>query len=324
MSPLMADIVAKRVFASRRATLIQKIDPPRNIDSSGAPVGFESCALGGGRGLLQQNLPKADIPTARFRRDPESLLAGHRVILLSDRLTTNQFGIVRNRQRPTRQITLHLIATLLHKERMLGFGLDSFREDRQIKASAETDDCTHDCLGVVVGFQVANKDTIDLDLVKFEGLQIRQGRISGSEIVHCNPHAKRLEATQDRYRAREVVNHNALGDFEFEAARSKTGFEQNRMDEPRQVAVAELHRRDIDRNGQRLRPGCGFVTSLTQDPFAYRDDETALLSNGNKRGGWDHAAFWTLPAGQRFKPDGFARHFLLRLIVQEQFATING
>src|ERR1019366_4949761 len=44
---LTADIVAKRFFASRRATLIQKIDPPRNIDSSGAPVGFESCALGG-------------------------------------------------------------------------------------------------------------------------------------------------------------------------------------------------------------------------------------------------------------------------------------
>jgi hypothetical protein len=43
----MADIVAKRFFASRRATLIQKIDAPRNIDSSGAPVGFESCALGG-------------------------------------------------------------------------------------------------------------------------------------------------------------------------------------------------------------------------------------------------------------------------------------
>jgi hypothetical protein len=51
----MADIVAKRFFASRRATLIQKIDPTRNIDSSGAPVGFESCALGGGRRLLQQN-----------------------------------------------------------------------------------------------------------------------------------------------------------------------------------------------------------------------------------------------------------------------------
>src|ERR1019366_8489061 len=61
---LTADIVAKRFFASRRATLIQKIDPPRKIDSSGAPIGFESCALGGGRRLLQQNRHKADMPTA--------------------------------------------------------------------------------------------------------------------------------------------------------------------------------------------------------------------------------------------------------------------
>jgi hypothetical protein len=54
---LCADIVAKRFFASRRATLIQEIDLSRKIDSSGAPIGFESCALGGGRRLLQQNLP---------------------------------------------------------------------------------------------------------------------------------------------------------------------------------------------------------------------------------------------------------------------------
>ena len=61
---LLADIVAKRVFASRRATLIQKIDLPRKIDSSGAHIGFESCAVGGGRRLLQQNRHKADNPTA--------------------------------------------------------------------------------------------------------------------------------------------------------------------------------------------------------------------------------------------------------------------
>jgi len=57
----LADIVAKRIFASRRATLIQEIDLARKIDSIDAPVGFESCAVGGGRRLLQQNRPKADI-----------------------------------------------------------------------------------------------------------------------------------------------------------------------------------------------------------------------------------------------------------------------
>jgi hypothetical protein len=38
MSPLLADFVAKRFFASRRATLIQGISLSRKIDSSGALV----------------------------------------------------------------------------------------------------------------------------------------------------------------------------------------------------------------------------------------------------------------------------------------------
>ena len=59
----LADIVAKRLFALRRATLIQEIDMPRKIDSSGAPVGFDSCALGGGHRLLQQNRHLASVWT---------------------------------------------------------------------------------------------------------------------------------------------------------------------------------------------------------------------------------------------------------------------
>ena len=55
---------------------------------------------------------------------------------------------------------------------MLGFVLDAFREDRQLEASAETDDCTHDRFGMVVTFQVANEVAIDLDLVARERLQI--------------------------------------------------------------------------------------------------------------------------------------------------------
>ena len=55
--PLSADIVAKRFFASRRATLIQEMDPSRKIDSNDALIGFESCSLGGERRLLQQYLP---------------------------------------------------------------------------------------------------------------------------------------------------------------------------------------------------------------------------------------------------------------------------
>src|SRR5674476_322593 len=89
------------------------------------------------------------------------------------------------------------------------------------------------------------------------------------------------------------------------------------MDEPWQVAMAKMDRRDIDRNGQRLRPGCGFATGLAQNPFAHRDDETALFGDRDKRTGWDHAAFWTLPAGQCFKPDGLPRLWQARRRLHE-------
>jgi hypothetical protein len=36
----MADTVAKRIFVSWRATLIQELDASRKIDSNGALVGF--------------------------------------------------------------------------------------------------------------------------------------------------------------------------------------------------------------------------------------------------------------------------------------------
>jgi hypothetical protein len=82
------------------------------------------------------------VPNADKR--PVSLLAGYPVTFLGNRLKTGEIGVVRDRQRPTSEITLHLVATFLHKERVLGFGLDPFRQDRQIKTLAETDDCSHD------------------------------------------------------------------------------------------------------------------------------------------------------------------------------------
>jgi len=85
-------------------------------------------------------------------------------------------------------------------------------------------------------------------------MQIGQGRIPGSEIIQCDPHAERLEPSENRYRARKIVNQYALGDFKFETSRSEAGLKQDRMDQARQVALAELNRRNVNGNGQRIRP----------------------------------------------------------------------
>src|SRR5665647_2063292 len=158
----------------------------------------------------------------------------------------DQFGIVRNRQRPTGQITLHLVAAFPHQGRVLGVSFDAFGQDRNVEAVAETDDRTNNRHGMAAVFQVANKSAVNLDLIERERMQIGQGRIPGSEIIQCDPHAERLEPSENRYRARKIVNQYALGDFKFETSRSEAGLKQDRMDQARQVALAELNRRNVN------------------------------------------------------------------------------
>jgi hypothetical protein len=73
---LSADTVAKRFFASQRATLIQGIDLLRKNDSSDVSIGFDSCALGGHRQLLQQNLPIGDELSALQLGLPSVMISG--------------------------------------------------------------------------------------------------------------------------------------------------------------------------------------------------------------------------------------------------------
>src|ERR1700676_1364710 len=89
---------------------------------------------------------------------------------------------------------------------------------------------------------------VDLDLVERERLQIGQRRISRAKVVHCDANAKQLEASQDREAAREILDQHALGDFKFQPARRKAGFQQHRMDQSRQVTMAELDWGQIDRD----------------------------------------------------------------------------
>ncbi len=74
------------------------------------------------------------------------------------------------------------------------------------------------------------------------------------------------------------------------------------MDELRQIAVMELDRRDVHRNPQRIGPRRGFLTGLTQDPFAERNDLRALFGDRNKGLGRYPAAFRAVPACQASKP----------------------
>ena len=55
-----------------------------------------------------------------------------------------------------------------------------------------------------------------------------------------------FQPAQDRDRAVEVADQHAFGDFELEPRRRQAGLQQHLVHQLRQVAVLELHRRQID------------------------------------------------------------------------------
>ena len=99
-----------------------------------------------------------------------------------------------------------------------------------------------------------------------------------------------LQAAQDGDAAREIIDQHPLGDFKLQACRRKAGFEQHRMNQSHEVAVAELNRRQIDRDLQRLRPRGRFAAGFAEHPFADLHDQAALLGDWNEGRGRNHAA----------------------------------
>ena len=73
-----------------------------------------------------------------------------------------------------------------------------------------------------------------------------------------------------------------------------------------QIAVHELRRRQVDRDLQRLWPGCRFPAGLAQNPFAHLDDQAALLGERNEIAGRHEAADRMDPARQRLEADDVA------------------
>ncbi len=118
----------------------------------------------------------------------------------------------------------------------------------------------------------------------------------------------------------EIADQHAFGDFKFQPRRRQAGFQQNLMHQLRQVAVLELHRRQVDGDAQRPRPGRRLAAGGAQNPFAELDDDAALLGQRDEGAGRDHALARMMPAHQRLEAGDLAVDMRLRLIVQREFA----
>ncbi|MNS72333.1 hypothetical protein D3C72_1057400 [compost metagenome] len=125
--------------------------------------------------------------------------------------------------------------------------------------------------------------------------------------------------------ALHVADHGRLGDLQLQTRGLQPRLQQDLMHQTRQVHMAQLHRRQVDRDAVRLRPGGGLLAGLTQHPFADGQDQAGLLGHGDEVGRRDVAAALVLPAQQ----DLVARRLAgldrgLDLIVQLELFVIQG
>src|SRR5262249_18032701 len=134
---------------------------------------------------------------------------------------------------------------------------------------------------------------------------------------------ERLEAAQDGDGARIVADEDAFGDLELQPGGREPRLQQHRVDQARQVAVTELHRRQVDGDLERVRPRCRLAAGLAQRPFADLEDATAPLRQRDEDAGRHQAARRVAPAQQRLEAgDLAADRRRLWLIVQRELVVL--
>ena len=189
----------------------------------------------------------------------------------------------------------------------------------------EAGDGANDRLRVVALRHVAHERAVDLDLVEREAAQIGERRVAGAEVVHRDAHAEPAQLMQRRQRVGLVLQQHRFGDLEVEPARREAGRGERAERDLHQVAALELHRRQIDRDADRLGPARGLRAGGAQHPLAERDDQAGLLGERDELAGRDQAALRMVPAHQRLEAaDPAVLEANDRLVVQLEFGVGDG
>jgi hypothetical protein len=97
------------------------------------------------------------------------------------------------------------------------------------------------------------------------------------------------------------------------------------MDRVGEIDIVNLHRRNVDRNGQWIRPARRFPASCPQDPLANLKNGAGLFGNGNEVDRRNFSSRRMFPAQQDLDADNLAGlNVRLRLIDQPHLAAGDG
>src|SRR6056297_2952294 len=132
----------------------------------------------------------------------------------------------------------------------------------------------------IVG-QALHERAIDLDVVERVVLQVRQRGVAGSEVVQRELDAQRVQGVQAVAETGALVDEDALGDLEREAARRNAVARQDRFDVRHEVAVGQLLYADVHRDLDDVQtvvlPGAERPAGAIEDPAPDRHDQAARL-----------------------------------------------
>jgi len=188
--------------------------------------------------------------------------------------------------------------------------LDSFGGNAQTERMAETHDGCDD-RGVFLALtEPVDERPVDLQRMDRQGLQVRERRLTGTEVVDRDLDAESAQPRQDPADALGVVHEHPLGDLQNQRLGRETRLGQrvfHRADE----LGDKLTRRDVHRDHEwgfvlRFRgPARRLRARLVQYPRADRNDETGVLGDAEERIGAEQAPLRVFPAQQRLEPDHF-------------------
>src|SRR3954453_1794347 len=163
----------------------------------------------------------------------------------------------------------------------------------------------------VVGHAVHERP-VDLDPLQRELLQQRQRGVTGSEVVERDPHAERTHSPQRCQCQLGLGDHDAFGDLEPEQLRRHARTCQRLVDDRREVGIAQLARRHVDRHGRGLAahtvvdPASQLRECFEQCPGADGHDRSGVFGDGDELGRRHDRAVTLLPAHQGFEADHIA------------------
>ena len=118
----------------------------------------------------------------------------------------------------------------------------------------------------------------------------------------------------------QVADQRRFGDLKLQPARCETGLEKNLVNRMSEIYIVDLHRRNVDCNGQRLFPCRRLFTGCPQYPLTDRKNTASVFGNGNEIRWGDVAPRGVFPAQQCFDADNFScLNVGLRLVDELQF-----